>query len=52
MSTKSASSNQAYLDTLKILERWKTEGVTREESNAFIKVTINGTVNDILRIRY
>ena len=41
MSTQTASQNQAYLDALKVLERYKTEGITREESDEFLRAAIN-----------
>jgi ABC-type transporter Mla subunit MlaD len=41
MSTQTASQDQAYLDAVKVLERYKTEGVSREESDAFLQAAID-----------
>ncbi|KAJ2924796.1 hypothetical protein H1R20_g12277, partial [Candolleomyces eurysporus] len=46
MSTETASPSQAYSDALKVLERYKTEGVTREESDEFLQAAIDELDND------
>ncbi|RXW21444.1 hypothetical protein EST38_g4409 [Candolleomyces aberdarensis] len=46
MSTETTSSSQAYSDALKVLERYKTEGVTREESDEFLQAAIDELDND------
>ncbi|KAJ2936010.1 hypothetical protein H1R20_g1087, partial [Candolleomyces eurysporus] len=46
MPTATAAPSQAYLDALKVLDRYKTEGVTRAESDDFIKGAINELDND------
>ncbi|KAJ2925546.1 hypothetical protein H1R20_g11545, partial [Candolleomyces eurysporus] len=46
MPTSVPAPTKAYLDALKVLDRYKTEGVTRAESDDFIKGAIKELDND------
>ncbi|KAJ2924985.1 hypothetical protein H1R20_g12093, partial [Candolleomyces eurysporus] len=46
MPTTIPAPSQAYVHALKVLDRYKTEGVTRAESDDFIKGAINELDND------
>ena len=48
MPTAIPAPSQAYVDALKVLDIYKTEGVTRAESDDFIK----GAINELLHLSY